>query len=64
MIETATVTVLDCWTGEEETFKTESSRTKQQLQDCLKKGFKIMFVTSCVLGNAMMIHYVLEKESK
>lgn len=62
MIETTIITVLDCWTGAEEEFKDESFRTKQQLLKQLKKGFRIKFVTSGVLGNAMMIHYVLEKE--
>ena len=63
MIETATVTVLDTQIGEEEAYRIESLRTKQELQDCMKNGFRIKFVTSCVLGSTMLIHYVLEKES-
>ena len=66
MIETAFVTVLDTWINNEnnEDCQKICNETKQILNDDLKKGFRVKFVTSCVVEGKMLVHYVLEKESK
>lgn len=66
MIETETITVLDSWSNncnQEECLKLCDS-TKQGLNKKLNNGFRIKCVTSCVLENRMLVHYVLERESK
>lgn len=66
MIETAHITVLDSWSGicNQSDCEKESERTHEDLNKALKNGFRVKCVTSCVLENRMLVHYVLERESK
>lgn len=66
MIETTHITVLDSWSNDcnKEECEILSKATYQELAKILKNGFRVKCVTSCVLENRMLVHYVLEKESK
>lgn len=66
MIETETITVLDSWSNNcnQEELHTLYDSTKQELNKKLNNGFRIKCVTSCVLENRMLVHYVLERESE
>ena len=66
MIETAHITVLDSWSGNCNTEECEKlcKETHRDLDKALKNGFRVKCITSCVLENRMLIHYVLERESE
>lgn len=66
MIETAHITVLDTWSNicDKKECEKLCKESHQDLNNALKYGFRVKFVTSCVLENRMLVHYVLERETK
>ena len=64
MIETETITVLDSWSNNcnREECQELCDSTKQELNKKLNNGFRVKCVTSYVLENRGLVHYVLEKE--
>lgn len=66
MIATAHITVLDTWSNvcDKEECEKLCKETYKELDNALKNGFRVKCVTSCVLENRMLVHYVLERESE
>ena len=66
MVETARITVLNSWSNlcDEEECEKLCKETSKELDKALKNGFRVKCVTSSVLENRMLVHYVLERESK